>query len=571
MPTIYFIADFAYNPESKTPLKIFELGDAFCSGYPEKKFGMENQTVSTRFYNYLQKQYPNALFFQAFLGGLNMMDFTDLSQYNTYDKNKVFDDSVSAYSPSFNTISNLLKNINITRGKRSKNSRRLLLHVSDPLVRFHSPRLDLESDEKLEFLNTSETVLEALNNKKTFHKFAESSDIYPKTICLNIKNDDFLEHINSFLDKAKEAEYFVIKPIQGTRSEGVHILPRLKLLESIQQIRSKQLFLEDYYRYQDGMVIQSCHLSKYFSHKGDMYLAKGRVFLRADFKGNDEKMPELSLITGYWQLAKTPCSKITDETTIANGPANPDGVLVIDNDDWEKISELLLAHLPQIIKKMLINDNQTIKSGAFNLRNKAEKIEFSRENYAWTLNNFFNQQLILPAGPLRQVYYRWNNYISDRQNKMLVKETIIDLVGIDQQYKSTVLYNNQPLEPFIRDTVSILFGDTAKVLSPEASFSNKIIYECRSAQYALLIGFGISFLCTRSLSVESILLGLYFSLAVYLMKNLTRYQSNFHQVRSYFFQEAKPGRERSLDNKEEDLQIVIPAIKSEAYRSPTTR
>lgn len=37
MRSTYFIIDFSYNPDDAKPLAIFEFGDAFESGYPDKK------------------------------------------------------------------------------------------------------------------------------------------------------------------------------------------------------------------------------------------------------------------------------------------------------------------------------------------------------------------------------------------------------------------------------------------------------------------------------------------------------------------------------------------------------
>jgi hypothetical protein len=546
MPSIYFVADFSYNPESETPLKIFELGDAFISGYPNKTFGHENLTVYQRFCNYLQKQYPNALFIQAFPGGLNITDFSDQSQFMTYDKANLFDDSPNKYSPSFNSIICLLESINLNRHKRSKDSRQLLLHVSHSRIKCELYS-ELKSDQKLEFFNTSETVLAALNNKKIFHEFADNSDIYPRTMCLELENDNCLDQVKSFLTEEK-AEYFVIKPINGTRSEGVHILSRLKLLQSIQLIRSKLLFPEDRYRYLDGLVVQSCHFSQPIFHKGKIYLAKGRAFLRADFDENDEiKIPKLSLITGYWQLAKNPCSTIADETAIANGAANPDGILAIDNEDWKAISNLFCANLPRIIQKMLTH-KMPLQFNYFAQKNNVQKITSLKENYEKVFSDFFNRQTVVPEGPLalQQFYCLWNNYISNRSNNALVKEKIIDLVGIDQKYKSILPYNNQSLTSFVQDCVTIFFGGTANTLRREPSFANKLTYEGKAVLGALLIGFGVSFLYTGSFSAQSIVLGLYLSLGLYLINTLNRYLSAIH-VRSYFFHETKPATELSIN------------------------
>src|SRR3990167_1039536 len=99
---VYFVVDFAYNLQAPIPLKIFELGDAFISGYVPQIIGHQKHTLFQTFMNDLKTYYPEALLVKVFGGGLSFVDLTALeTSWISYDNTEMFDVRANHYAVSF--------------------------------------------------------------------------------------------------------------------------------------------------------------------------------------------------------------------------------------------------------------------------------------------------------------------------------------------------------------------------------------------------------------------------------------------------------------------------------------
>ena len=86
----------------------------------------------------------------------------------------------------------------------------------------------------------SETLHRALYDKNKLHDFAYGNPIYPKTLYWNSNQTD-PKKLDQFIRKTN-SEHYVVKPTNGTRSEGVHIIAQGKLRESIDGIKEWKIF-----------------------------------------------------------------------------------------------------------------------------------------------------------------------------------------------------------------------------------------------------------------------------------------------------------------------------------------
>lgn len=538
MHSVYFITDFAYNPNAKNSLKVFELGDAFLSEFPNKKIGKEQQFASDRLINDLQQHYPNALFMQIYPSGLNLLDFSNNSATLTYDVKELFNDSTRMNAPSYPEIVKLIQEIVKHADKRTEKSRLLLLHIGHPKV-FGIITADLQEYPHLKLINhVSSPLNEAFYNKRIFHYFARGNPIYPETFIFEFQRKDFAVEINAFIEKT-QADYYVIKPTDGTRSEYVHIVPQKYLLNTVRQIQSREYDQEACDRFHmTGMIIQECFLSKQIKLNGESYYAKGRAIIRADFT-NITVPPTLSFVTGYWQCAHTPCKdKVNDETVIANIAANPKGILEIEENDWQAIKALFGKHLPDILQSMCQNDHGYhflfYKTVASQQENSTQLL---RSKYVEAINQFLSQQVFIPQGPrwTEKIYYGWNTYIEDSVDQQIRKNFVIDIAGIDRFFNKNIIYNNQKNEAFVRNVANTLFYKRPHPLNQTVSLSCKLQYESNVTLRYLIIALIFVTIYTREFSSKTILSSIISTLFTCLIFRSGTYLHEHKIHNSYFF------------------------------------
>ena len=449
MHKLHFVADFSYQPSSiENPLKIFELGNAFDADWVTTAIGTPKKYVGEYFFEDLKIQYPNALWLRASPSGLDLTDLSNGAQLLTYDKDLLYNNSLDDEALSSPLMLRLIKDIIQSIESRSENARLLLISICPTIA----IRLGLDYDKmkmspSLRLVNLFSTTLHrSLYDKKEFHTFASGNPIYPSTLLWD--SDQNIKKLNKFISET-DSKYYVVKPTNGTRSEGVHIIPREKLRESIAGIESRK-WLPDLCNSFDetGILIQVCHLSKLIPFKGKSFYAKGRAVIRADFEEKDA-MPVLNLLTGYWQLANQSCEQgVNDKTAIAFCAANREGVLEIEQKDWLKIKKLFSDHLPPILHSMIRTSISCY--GLDGISN--QRVE---NPSSVVFKNFFERQFIFPSWRIWfQKLYLYNNlYWEDSLYRRLTKELIIDLIGIDSSFKKHLNQDTQSIDKFIDSAI----------------------------------------------------------------------------------------------------------------------
>lgn len=507
MRSTYFIADFSYDPDATEPLKVFELGDAFSSSLPDKKIYDGRISANELFWEDLRKQYPSALLLQVYPSGLNILDLSNQHAILSYDKNNMFDDSVYHLAPSHPTIEKLIFEVLKNAEKRTQTSRLLLLYLGHPkLFMSYDFQYNLPIYKHIKLVNNlSQTMTSAFYDKNVFYKFASDSPIYPKTLKLYCSDSDIEEKVTSFVNKT-QADYYVIKPAQGTRSEGVHITSQTELLATIRKIQGDESPHEacDIFRSRN-LLIQVCHLSKLIEYDRKHYFAKGRIIMRADFE-DGHTMPTLAFLAGYWHCCKEPFhGDMNDETGISNPAGNPDGILKIEEADWKAITLLFSQHMAPILQSMCINDSQSnIDNNMpwFNGPYSFEEYKSSASTYKEVFKQFFKQQVLIPTDHTlaQKAFFWWNTYVESSRSQSITKKFIIDFLGIDQSFKKKIDYNCQPIDGFVEDHTTTLFDNKTERLNQGLSFKNKAKHEAIAFLLCLLVDLQINFILDGNIS-----------------------------------------------------------------------
>lgn len=488
MNHIYFVADFTYNPQFKNPLKILELGDAFTAGWVTKKIGKEGYFVRDRFIMDLKKQYPDALLVNVMGYGIDLIDLSSDETFHFYDKSDLFNNSTSAKSLSRFEMIDLIEQTLMHSGKRANDSRLLLINIG-PNISI-DPRI-LNESEHLKIANhNAGKMKDAFYNKKVFDKFASGSSIYPETLFLDSYMNNYENEIDNLIEKS-EADDFVLKPINGTRSEGVHVVSSLKLKDTLYSLKRMGCYPDLYDAFHNGILIQACCPSQSIKFEGDSYFAKGRAVIRADLISPDNSI-KLNFLAGYWQLAQHPnTSGVSDDTLIACGSANRSGVLEIEEKEWDVITGLFEQHLPSILSTMLLDNDSFCQ-----IFLSSPSIP-SIESYEKSLKLFLHKNFLSPSGPefLQKIYYWCDTNIAkigiDNEKKF-----VIDLVGVSSGFKNSLSKDNHSIDVFSHNAISNLYDNRHAVLNESFDFSN---YLWRKHQ-DLIICFLLSFIVNNILN-----------------------------------------------------------------------
>ena len=479
MYKLFFVVDFVYNPSAQKPLTVLELGDALTAGWVTQPIGAPKKNVGDFFLEDLKKQYPNALLLLAFPAGLDLLDLSNGRRLLTYDKNDLYTKSVQTQVPSYQLMLELIGNIIETAATRSSVSRMLLISMSP--TAFYELGLDsndITPTSSLKLVNLfSPTLHSALYNKSVYHEFANNSPIYPKTILLYGNEHDH-DKLNNFLSETM-SDYYVIKPTNATRSEGVHIVAKNQLKRFISTIREeKRSGSMNNSLYKDGMLVQICHLSKKIVFRGKPFHAKGRAVIQADFKKKDA-MPVLNFLTGYWQLANQSCEQgVNDKTAIAFGAANKEGVIEIEEKDWSRIKGLLSDHLSPILQAMAKQATTCFCGKGFS--DPAAETSIA-------LKKFLKQQILFPyrSDLMKNIYLSTSIYWEDSHYRKLTKEFVVDLLGLDPAIKANIHRDTQSIDKFVDN--AILTRDCKKESPLE--LANPWAYRFQSAKNWLVFIF----------------------------------------------------------------------------------
>lgn len=476
MRSIYFIVDFSYNPLAQEPLKLFELGDAFTSGHPKKSIKNKKTTYSL-LVDDLAQRYPNALLIHVYPSGLNLLDLSNKIEYLSYDNSRfVLNNSPKDIPPSALAVSNLVGELLEHADKRNKNSKPLVVYLGNSSTLYGVDTSSFrEKQNNLELVNDCATEFHnALFNKSVLHRNANGNPLYPMTLLINFQKQsetELQEQIQNFMQQAN-AEYYVLKPTDGTLSEHIHVISVQSLENTIQRIKTFKYNPEASRRYHSsGLLVQVCHPSQLIQHEGQYFHAKGRAFIRADFTEENHE-PQLHFIIGYWQLANKPYDKaLNDSNLIAYGAANREGVMEIESDDWNTIKKLFNQHLPSLLASL--DNNKNDPDCIMSLSNKSDSSP--QKVFANSLTQFFSQQCIIPTGDTwsQNTYFWWNKYIEDSANKEMAKHFIMDFAGIDEDYKKNIPQDKRTILEFTTDAVDILFNSNLALDAPK---NNKIGY-----------------------------------------------------------------------------------------------
>lgn len=484
-----------------SPLKIFELGDAFTSEFPEKVLGDQNLTLHDTLLKNIQNQYPQGLLLKVYRSGFNLIDLNDFTCLMTHDKQLIFkgdDSDIRTVAPSYGSIKKLVRETIKHANKQDMNGRLLVINCPLPELRHE---LNIPTDieyAKLKFLNHySNTIQRAFFDKSIFHEYACNNPLYPQTLIMNffqLTTEESKQKIQVFIEQAK-ADYSVLKPTDGTRSEHVHIIEKDKIFSILEEMQQGGYQSVAFKYYLKGLIIQECHLSQLVPLNGKHYFCKGRALFRADFSGNDDK-PTVEVLAGYRQLAKSPYENcLNDETAIANLAGHAEGILEFDKEDWQNITELFNRHLPTILFDMKRNDApiEPLFLGNDNL------ILAPSSNYADIINQFLKQQFILPTNNnmmLEKIYYHWNTTIEESSNQMFIRKFVIDITGINQTYKNMLNYDPQSQNEFVKNAVATSMNPERNVLYRDIAFP----YKSSSDVKIFLSIYTLTLLCTSLVS-----------------------------------------------------------------------
>ncbi|MBA2654401.1 MAG: hypothetical protein H0U71_04955 [Gammaproteobacteria bacterium] len=566
MHSVYFISDFSYNPSHPNPVKIFELGDAFNSDYPGKKLGKEKSSPYTYFINDLKKRYPNALLVQVLPSGLNIDDLENNTSMLTYDKEDIFNDSPQHRSNSFPTIVNLIIKTIQNAVNRSEQSRLLVIAVGHPKI-FDEIPAGLNEYHKLKLINYySRTLHQSFYNKRILHDFAYHSPIYPKTLCLDFDRYYVEEEIKSEVSEfitSSQANHYVIKPTDGTHSEHVHTVAKDDLLNVIGLILDGSYSRDACSRFHlSGMLIQACHQSKLIPFKGKSFLAKARAIIRADFdEVNPTKAPRLNLISGYWQLAKTPYNgEVNDDTLIANMAVNSEGVVEIDAEDWNEITSHFQEHLPPILHSMASNN----KENDWTLLSNDDDL-----SYGDVINQFLKQQVLIPHGStfFKKIFHWRNTYIENSDSQEIANKFIFDMIGSHQTYSN--IYRYQSSNSIVKNAVT-MFNDRAINMANHNILSLPYKFRQRTIIFFLCLAIVVTldFILNKSISpktflssVFSVLISSFIIQLALSIKNPSSFYSNFFPTpadgRIAFFAKNDENQPRNCVNQDEEFEDVL--------------
>ncbi len=564
MKSVYLIIDFTYNPKQKDALKVLELGDAFVSSYPSQTLGNENISMREKLINDLKKRFPDALFVEVYPAGLTLHDLSNDYGMITYDKTQLFDNSLNTIAPSRYKIVSLVENIASTAVKRSKRSKPLVFWLGFPRIASDISISETGSD-NITYLHSERNGLtNSFYDKETYHTHAQANPLYPTTLLIDYElyNQDFDINgaIKVFLN-VNQSDYYIIKPTQGTRSCGVHVVARSDVKDVVNKIIDRQY--PDMTGYNDpfhrrALLIQVCHFSKEIKHKGRMYYSKGRALIRADFSEGDDT-PTLDILSGYLRLAGKPCGgKIDDKSVITNNMVNPSGVLSIDPHDWQCIHKLIHKHLPSILCKLQSDKDNGWINQKFECKNAPH---LSRENeYVNNLKAFFEQQILVPMIPTvyQRLYIGFNRYIDNSNSDMNTKNLIIDLVGMDQSYKKITEYNNDSTNTFITNAVGTLFQSEVNQLQKTVPQHCVWAKEAKHTGYILTIAVLVNMMINRDVSPSSIRLVLLTSILTLLLVRGTIFSA-----RSFF------GTQKSNDSNH-NFNMTMPSTFSAKSLSAST-
>ncbi len=372
----------------------------------------------------------------------------------------------------------LIGNIIETAATRSIASRTLLISMSP--TAFYELGLDsndIQPTSSLKLVNLfSPTIHRALYNKSVYHEFANHSPIYPETILLSANEHDH-DKLDIFL-KETRSDYYVIKPTNATRSEGVHIAAQNQLRQFISTIREeKHPGSMKNSLYKDGMLVQVCHLSKKIVFRGKPFHAKGRAVIQADFETKDA-MPVLNFLTGYWQLANQSCERVNDKTAIAFGAANKEGVIEIEEKDWSRIKGLLSDHLPPILQAMAKQSTTCFYGEGFS----APAAETST-----ALKKFLKQQILFSyrSDLIKNIYLSTSLYWEDSLYRKLTKEFVVDLLGLNPAIKKDIYRDTQSIDKFVDNAILTRNGERKSPLR----LSNLWTYRFQSTKNWLVLFF----------------------------------------------------------------------------------
>lgn len=217
------------------------------------------------------------------------------------------------------------------------------------------------TNERFQLLNYPKGVLrEAARDKTIFHAFTTESAICPKTMLLDLRDDDFLLHLNTFFEQ-HEASHYVIKPTSLTLGMGVSIVTRQEARLLLQKLRKAThrgssidvgnwgiCFSQGNY----FALVQTCVPSKTLMFEDKPYRPTGRAIMTATF--NDENSsPVLTCLGRYWELPKRPVLESFSESSLVSPDDDDDCVILpIDDADWQKIKQDISDHLIPVLSNM---------------------------------------------------------------------------------------------------------------------------------------------------------------------------------------------------------------------------
>ena len=374
MKTQYnFIIDFSFDGEKLT---IFELGDFFTSSLNrlDKLRQMENKVpLHKEYMAQLKSIYPNAIYLNTRGRSISFHDLsTDHEEHYSFRSKQA--------------IEKLL----IYRGKlgQTQEFKRPIIASLEGLPSIDDRAfLATLTNESFQLLNYPKGVLrEAARDKIVFHAFTTDSPLCPKTLLLDLRDDDFSLHLDTFF-KQHQASHYVIKPTDLTLSLGVSIVTQDEARLLIQKLHLRiridssvdvgdwaASFCQGNY----FVLVQTCVPSKILIFKNKPYRPTGRAIMRAIFN-EENSYPVLSCLGQYWELPERSVSESFSSSSLVS-PGDDDNciILPIDDIDWHKINQEINRHLPSVLLRMHITS----------LDQLAQKFQFSSamQAYATYLN-----------------------------------------------------------------------------------------------------------------------------------------------------------------------------------------
>lgn len=347
MKTQYnFILDFSFDGERLT---IFELGDFFTSSLTRldrlrRTEGKES--LEKEFMTELRSTYPSAIYINVKADHIFFHDFSanhkELYSYR-----------------SEHTVEQLLQ----YRGQLGQHQ-----DLIRPIIATleYLPSIDARTsfvtltNEKFQLLNYPKGVLrEAARDKTTFHAFTTESAICPKTMLLDLRDDDIQLHLNTFFEQ-HDSSHYVIKPTSLTLGKGVSIVTRQEAQLLLQKLRNAMrlgssidigdwgiCFSQKNY----FALVQTCVPSKRLMFEDKPYRPTGRAIMTATFNEEDSS-PVLTCLGRYWELPKWSELESFSEASLVSPDDDDCVVLPIDDADWQKIKQEISDHLTPVLSNM---------------------------------------------------------------------------------------------------------------------------------------------------------------------------------------------------------------------------